>query len=265
MKSDDQLSLPDFRPGGTTESSPALQCRDHGREPVRPGGTLDGRKVTRHALQPSLRDGIRGEAHPALKCRATFSRPSGTGRTRETPSKLIRHRETQRRFPLLGWGSTSFDGPDNLLSGWPQATGSTHYSKTHDSRLLPVRRSAPGQQVVRAIEASSVAEQVHDDKISRFHFGHASDSEVAAVVPNGGACRFYRPQAPPLGTAAATSEPAPDVVGSRRPPGDGPQGHAYRPSPGGRRLPSEGMRNGGSPSIHAPNTQRSATVGGTDS
>ncbi len=25
--------------------------------------------------------------------------------------------------------------------------------------------------------------------------------------------------------------------GSRRPPGDGPQGHAYRPSPGGRRIP----------------------------
>ena len=34
-------------------------------------------------------------------------------------------------------------------------------------------------------------------------------SEVAAVVPNGGACRLYNPQAPPLGTAAATSETEP--------------------------------------------------------
>jgi len=34
-------------------------------------------------------------------------------------------------------------------------------------------------------------------------------SDVAAVVPNGGACCIYNPQAPPLGTAAATSESEP--------------------------------------------------------
>ena len=34
-------------------------------------------------------------------------------------------------------------------------------------------------------------------------------SEVAAVVPNSGASSLYYPQAPPLGTAAATSETEP--------------------------------------------------------
>ena len=60
---------------------------------------------------------------------------------------------------LLGYGG-SFDGPDNLLSGWPQATGSTHHSKIIRSRLLPVRWSAPGQQVVRAIETCSSSPKI---------------------------------------------------------------------------------------------------------
>ena len=49
-----------------------------------------------------------------------------------------------------------FDGPDNSLSGWPKATGSTQLSNITRTRLLPVRRSAPGQQVVRAIEACPI-------------------------------------------------------------------------------------------------------------
>ena len=223
MKSDDQLSVAGFRPGGTTESSPAIYCRDHGRKSVRPGGTLDGREATRRALQPSLRDGIRGEAHPALKCRATLNRPSGTGRTRKASFKF--------RHPELVEGSAS-------------------------RRFSPSSCHSSCRRGIASL----------DDKISRFHFGHASDSEVAAVVPNGGACRFYRPQAPPLGTAAATSEPAPDVIGSRRPPGDG---HAYRPSPGGRRLPFEvidtivGIRDRGTPLfIPSPNTRSTTAAGG---
>jgi len=46
-------------------------------------------------------------------------------------------------------------------------------------------------------------------------------SEVAAVVPNGGACCIYNPQAPPLGTAAATSETEPGSWGVIPPPDGG--------------------------------------------
>ena len=86
------------RPGGTTESSPALQCRVKIPSAARPGGTLEALGehafrvssiawgecavhsvvATIRALQASLRDAQLFSCHPALKCRATFNRPSGT-------------------------------------------------------------------------------------------------------------------------------------------------------------------------------------------
>ena len=92
------------RPGGTTESSPALQCRVKIPSAARPGGTLEALAehafrvssiawgecavhsvvATIRALQASLRDAQLFSCHPALKCRATFNRPSGT---RNAPKK----------------------------------------------------------------------------------------------------------------------------------------------------------------------------------
>ncbi len=64
-------------PLGTSEGSPALQCRVGDDEAVRPVGTLE--VWLDECVQASLRDAaLFLDFFPALKCRATFNRSSGT-------------------------------------------------------------------------------------------------------------------------------------------------------------------------------------------
>ncbi len=100
------------RPGGTIESSPALQCRVSITPSSRPGGTLDAHQTSRPSTVPPGRTAFAGE-NPALKCRATFSRPSGTGR--QFPSLAVA-RLLRATLLLAGWAllqTPTFAGPTN--------------------------------------------------------------------------------------------------------------------------------------------------------
>jgi len=92
------------------------------------------------------------------------------------------------------------------LPGFRPGTGKTRKASFKFCHPELVEGSAPRRFSLSSCHSSCRRSASLNDKICRFRFRHASDSSVAAVVPNGGACRFYCPQAPPLGTAAATEE-----------------------------------------------------------
>ena len=104
-------------PGGTTDNSPALQCRDIWFCIKVPAGRL---KPDSQKPQPSLRDSSRPTPDPALKCRAIF-KSSLTGLT----------------------GGTSYTSP-NLHSAWAWP----------NKRLAPIRKWALNRTMHQRIRSN---------------------------------------------------------------------------------------------------------------
>ena len=129
----------------------------------------------------------------------------GISRTYLNGIKKLRHPETRIRFAYLSVDEQGLMARTTCCPGALLRTGSNRESCVFGWCVPPVACGHPDSEL-SGHRIPSVARRFmrRRESASRI-LGENDHSEVAAVVPNGGACSLYDPQAPPLGTAAATS------------------------------------------------------------